>query len=102
MICLEFLGIILRICKEKKLIICLFTGLTNGTPGGELMTYTPSTSLLDFDDDILLDPNNLDSGSRDSSGNDYFNENPLNLSESKTKLLESLVLENESNPSAST
>ncbi|KAK0087099.1 hypothetical protein PV325_001768 [Microctonus aethiopoides] len=77
-------------------------GLNNGAPGGELMTYTPSTSLLDFDDDILLDPNNLDSGSRDSCGNDYYNENPLNLSESKTKLLESLVLENESNPSAST
>ncbi|KAK0179755.1 hypothetical protein PV327_005477 [Microctonus hyperodae] len=77
-------------------------GLTDGASGGELMTYTPSTSLLDFDDDILLDANSLNSGSRDSSGTDYYNENPLNLSESKAKLLESLVLENESNPSADT
>ncbi|XP_014295708.1 heat shock factor protein isoform X2 [Microplitis demolitor] len=64
----------------------------NGATGGELMAYTPS-NLLDFDDDMFLNTNNLGTECTDTqnSTNEFYNQEPLDLEDSKSLLLDSLV-----------
>ncbi|XP_034948044.1 heat shock factor protein isoform X2 [Chelonus insularis] len=67
---------------------------SNGPTGQELMTYNPSSNLLDFDDDIFLGANNLGSSSNMENQNEtngYYTQEPLDLEDSKALLLDSLV-----------
>lgn len=56
------------------------------------MAYTPS-NLLDFDDDMFLNTNNLGTECTDTqnSTNEFYNQEPLDLEDSKSLLLDSLV-----------
>ncbi|XP_043275386.1 heat shock factor protein-like isoform X2 [Venturia canescens] len=69
--------------------------------GGELMSYTPSTSLLDFDDDIFLGQTSGNSPSgqiENPIANPYYNnEDSSELNDSKASLLASLVDTNDVN-----
>ncbi|XP_012276946.1 heat shock factor protein 1 isoform X2 [Orussus abietinus] len=74
-------------------------GSFNGTEGGELMAYNPSSNLLDFGDIFLgattSSPDADVTGT--SVANNYINPDPLDLADCKTSLLDSLAKANNSN-----
>ncbi|KAL6440163.1 hypothetical protein ACFW04_003041 [Cataglyphis niger] len=65
----------------------------NGSAGGELMTYNPSSNLLDFDDDMLLENESpsLPTASSNLSTDNLYTSDPLDPLDDKASLYDSLV-----------
>ncbi|XP_015126911.1 heat shock factor protein isoform X2 [Diachasma alloeum] len=70
--------------------------------GGELMAYNPTSSLLDFDDDIFGVSNpSINSPVNPASIQNFYSPDPLGLEDSKGALLEALAAQNNANSSTS-
>ncbi|KAL0104263.1 hypothetical protein PUN28_017172 [Cardiocondyla obscurior] len=76
-------------CKEEN-NDHIISDSANRSAGGELMAYNPSSSLLDFDDDMLL--GNASSSNQDLQLNLYAD--PLSLEDTKSSLFEALTNNN--------
>ncbi|XP_050445717.1 heat shock factor protein isoform X5 [Cataglyphis hispanica] len=65
----------------------------NGSAGGELMTYNPTSNLLDFDDDMLLENESpsLPTASSNLSTDNLYTSDPLDPLDDKASLYDSLV-----------
>ncbi|XP_076684814.1 heat shock factor protein isoform X2 [Andrena cerasifolii] len=60
--------------------------------GGELMAYNSTQNLLDFDDDIFLNPSSgVTITSGDATANSLYATDPLDLEDNKASLLDSLT-----------
>lgn len=67
-----------------------------GAGGGELMAYSRTPSLLDFDDDIFLGATTSSPpADANTNTNNIYNADSLDLEDSKASLLESLAAANE-------
>lgn len=75
------------------------TETNNPAGGGELITYNPTSNLLDFDDEMLFDVNNLateNTPTDSDTTNAYYDTTTVDLEDSKALLYDSLTAGNSS------
>lgn len=67
--------------------------------GGELMAYNPSSSILDFSEDMFTEMDHTSPAGTTSSLTECYNPDPLELEDSKALLVESLLSDANANKS---